>query len=125
MRLRITNETRDRILADRAEDAITFWSRLRGLMGRPTLAVGEALHIEPCNSIHMFFMRFPIDAVFLSRDRKVVKVLKAIPPWRVSGIYRGARSVLELPAGVAELSGTSEGDQLRFDPIADQARLHL
>lgn len=116
MRLRITNETRDRILADRAEDAITFWSRLKGLMGREDLKVGEGLHIEPCNSIHMFFMRFAIDAVFLSKDRKVVKVLRAIPPWRVSGIYRGARSVLELPAGVAELSGTTEGDQLRFDP---------
>ncbi len=118
MRLRVTNETRGRILAERAQEATGFWSRFRGLMGREDLPTGEGLWIDPCDSIHMFFMRFPIDVVFLARDLRVVKVVHALPPWRVTRIYRAARSVLELPAGIAEASGTTEGDQLRFDPQA-------
>lgn len=125
MRLRVTNETRGRILAERAEEATGFWSRLRGLMGREGLPTGEGLWIDPCNSIHMFFMRFPIDAVFLSKELRVVKVVHAIPPWRVTGLYRDARSVLELPAGIAEASGTTAGDQLRFEHLPIEPHQHL
>lgn len=116
MRLRVTNVTRGKLLADKAERAESFASRFVGLLGRSELPMGEGLHIDPCNSIHMFFMKFPIDAVFLDRDLKVVKILHAILPWRVSGIYSHARSVLELPAGTAKASDTQEGDVLRFDP---------
>jgi uncharacterized membrane protein (UPF0127 family) len=62
----------------------------------------------------MFFMRIPIDAAFLDRDLKVVKAVHAIAPWRVTPLYRSARSVLELPAGTLAASGTQEGDQLSF-----------
>jgi uncharacterized protein len=111
---RVTNETRGKILADRAEEATGFIDRFVGLMGRKRFELGEALHIAPCNSIHTFFMRLSIDAVFLDRDHKVVKVYGSMPPWRMSGLFFAARSVLELPAGTAAASGTSEGDQLVF-----------
>ena len=70
-----------------------------GLMGRSNLASGEGLWIEPCNSIHMFFMLFAIDVLFLDRDGKVKRVLLRLRPWRVSPIVFGARTVVELPAG--------------------------
>ena len=87
-------------------------------MGTVDFPVGKGLHIVPCNSIHTFFMRIAIDALFLDRQLKVVKVLPAMPPWRMSSIYFGAHSVLELPAGVSAASETSEGDQLVFEPPA-------
>lgn len=84
--------------------------------------MGEALHIVPCNSIHTFFMRIPIDALFLDRDGVIVKALEALPPWRVTGVYFSARSVLELPAGTVAGSGTREGDRLTFGPIGGASR---
>ena len=81
------------------EVARTSWSRFIGLMGRADLPAGRALWIEPCNSIHMFFMRFAIDVLFLDRDGVVKRVLLRLRPWRVSPIVFGARTVVELPAG--------------------------
>lgn len=114
MLLTVRNATRGTILADRAREAKTFGTRFLGLMGQRSLRAGDGLWIDPCNSIHMFFMRFPIDALFLAEDGTVVKRIDALPPWRVTSIYRKARSVLELPAGVAAASLTSEGDRLLF-----------
>lgn len=120
MALRVTNRTRGKILADRAEEARAFFVRMRGLMGRRELAIGEGLHLVPCNSIHMFFMRFAIDAVFLDKELRVVKLIPALPPWRATRVYWKAHSVLELPAGVASGAGTQEGDQLVFEQVAKQ-----
>ncbi len=120
MHLRVTNVTRGKILADRAGEARTFRARLVGLMGRKELRMGGGLHIVPCNSIHMFFMRFPIDALFLDRDGTVVRLFPALAPWRVTSLYPQAHSVLELPAGVAAASGTQEGDRLSFQPMPDE-----
>jgi hypothetical protein len=117
MRLRVNNATRDRLLADRAEQAVSFKARLVGLMGRRALPVGEGLYILPCNSIHTFFMRIPIDVAFLDGDGVILKQFMALPPWRATSIYLRARSVLELPAGVLEASGTQEGDRLTFEPV--------
>ena len=110
----VRNVSKDKVLATRAAEARSFASRFKGLMGQAELPIGHALHIVPCNSIHTFFMRIPIDAVFLDLGGKVVKVLPAMPPWRISSVYFSAHSVLELPAGVAEASGTAVGDQLEF-----------
>jgi uncharacterized membrane protein (UPF0127 family) len=112
MPLLVTNATRGKILADQAERAATFGARFKGLMGVRVLPMGQGLWIDPCNSIHTFFMRIPIDCAFLDRDLKVVKAVHAIVPWRATPPYRGARSVLELPAGTLAASGTLEGDQL-------------
>jgi uncharacterized membrane protein (UPF0127 family) len=117
MRLRVNNETRGRLLADRAERATGFVDRFMGLMGRRSLAFGEGMHIEPCNSIHTFFMRIPIDVVFLDPGGVIVKQFPALPPWRATSVYFKARSVLELPAGTLQASGTQEGDRLTFEAV--------
>ncbi len=117
MRLKVRNVTRDRILADRAARASSFRERLVGLLGRASLPVGEGLHIVPCNSIHTFFMRIPIDVAFLDPDGVIVKQFSALPPWRATSVYFHAKSVLELPAGTLLASGTREGDRLAFETL--------
>jgi uncharacterized membrane protein (UPF0127 family) len=112
---KVTNVTRGKLLADRAERALSFVDRFMGLMGRRSLAFGEGMHIAPCNSIHTFFMRIPIDVAFLDRDGLIIKQIPAMPPWRVSSVYFKAHSVLELPAGTLSASETQEGDRLTFE----------
>ncbi|MCE9666270.1 DUF192 domain-containing protein [Myxococcus stipitatus] len=118
MRWKVINETRQKPLADQAERATTFARRFKGLMGVTQLAVGQGLHIQPCNSIHTFFMRIPIDVAFLDAQGRIVKQMLALPPWRTTSVYFQARSVLELPAGVLAASGTQEGDRLSFEPAS-------
>lgn len=115
MRYRVTNLTRNTPLADQAARADSFLTRFKGLMGVAELPVGQALHIAPCNSIHTFFMKIPIDAVFLDASEQVVDICHAMPPWRMSKVYWGAKSVLELPAGTAAASQTQAGDRLSFE----------
>ena len=86
-------------------------ARLRGLLGRSDLPAGEGLLLRPAGSIHTAFMRFPIDAVFLDRADRVLKVAHELPPWRMAGC-RGARAVLELPAGEAAKQGLRAGVSL-------------
>ena len=119
MRYRVTNTTRNSRLAEDAGAADTFWARFKGLMGQTSLPLGHGLLIEPCNSVHTFFMKIDIDVVFLDSKRKVVGVAHSMVPWRMSRYYPSAKSVLELPAGVALASGTQPGDELRFEPIAN------
>jgi uncharacterized membrane protein (UPF0127 family) len=90
-----------------------MWGRFRGLMGQRRLSEGEALLIDPCNSVHTFFMRFPIDVLFLDRDDRVLKMSTEIRPFRVA-IGRGARRVLELATGRAKLAGVRVGDRIAF-----------
>jgi uncharacterized protein len=87
------------------------WLRMKGLLGRADLPQGEGILLSPASSIHMAFMRFPIDAVFLARDLTVLKVVRDLAPWRMAS-RRRAHSVLELPAGTCERSGVREGDRL-------------
>ena len=121
MRYRVTNLTRNTLLAVRALRAATFASRFKGLMGVASLPVGEGLHIEPCTGIHTFFMRLPIDAIFLDASLQIVEVCHAMAPWRMSRIYPNARSVLEIPAGVSLASRTVPGDRLAFELAAVEA----
>jgi uncharacterized membrane protein (UPF0127 family) len=87
------------------------WLRMKGLLGRADLPDGEGILLRPASSIHMAFMRFPIDAVFLGRDLTVLKVVRNLAPWRMAS-KRRAHSVLELPAGACARSGVREGDRL-------------
>ena len=87
--------------------------RMKGLLGRRELASGEGMLIRPTSSIHTFFMRFPIDAVFLSRDGEVLKVEANVGAWRAR-FCRRAHSVLELPAGEAERRAIVSGGQLEI-----------
>jgi len=114
----IENLTRGTIIADHAAVARSFLARGRGLMGRAALPPGHGLIIVPESSIHMFFMRFPIDVLFVDRQDRVIGMREALPPWHpFAGVapWRG-RYVVELPAGAIRASGTALGDQLRITP---------
>ena len=91
--------------------ADSAWLRSKGLLGRDSLGEDEGILLRPGGSIHMFFMRFPIDAVFLDRDLRVLRVAAELKPWRMAS-KRGAKSVLELPAGRCARAGVAEGDRL-------------
>ena len=99
------------IACERCRVADRMLPRMRGLLGRRRLESGEGLLLKPAPSVHTFFMRFPIDAVFLDRDGSVLKVRSNLRPWRVAGA-RGAHATLELPAGEAERTGIGRGDRL-------------
>ena len=85
-----------------------------GLLRTPQLGRGEGLWIERSPSIHMFFMRYAIDAVFVAADGRVTKIVPNLKPWRVVWWARGARDCLELPAGAVAASGTRVGDRLEL-----------
>ena len=99
------------VVCERCVVAETPLRRARGLLGRTELASGEGLLLRPASSIHTFFMRFPIDAVFLDRHLVVRKVAHRLRPWRVV-FGLGSHAVLELAAGECERSGISRGDRL-------------
>ena len=82
----------------RVEQARSFWQRFWGLMGRRRLPKGEALLLAPCNSIHMCFMRFAIDAVYLDEDYRIIKVVRYLRPWLGVSMCLGACAVLEVAA---------------------------
>jgi uncharacterized protein len=102
----------------RLDVAKSWWARARGLMGRATLPDGEGLYLPGTNSIHMLFMRFPIDCVFVgaARDdgsREVVGVRQRLSPWTgVVWWVRGAKAAVELPAGSVDRSGINVGDKV-------------
>jgi uncharacterized membrane protein (UPF0127 family) len=93
---------------------------MRGLLGRSGLARGEGLLLQPAGSIHTFFMRFPIDAVFLDADRRVLRVVADVRPWRTAAVRR-ARAVLELAAGEAARVGMEAGTVLRLEVSDERA----
>jgi uncharacterized protein len=99
------------IVCERCVLADTALARMRGLLGRRDLPSGEGVLLKPASSVHMAFMRFPIDAVFLDRDLRVVRIASDLKPWRAAG-SRGAKAVLEIPAGEAGRRGLSVGDRL-------------
>ncbi len=104
------------LVCERCEVAERGLSRMRGLLGRDGLEPGGGMLIDASPSVHMFFMRFPIDVVFLDRDRKVVRVVERLRPWRVAGARRAA-AALELPAGAAAATGVDVGDILVLEEI--------
>jgi uncharacterized protein len=112
---RVRLETAEgRLVADNVEVAASSWRRFMGLMFRADLPVGHGLALTPCNSIHMFFMRIPLDVAFLDRDGKVLRVYHGIRPWRVSRIVGGAKTAVELRAGTLRTADVEAGTVLRF-----------
>ena len=99
------------IVCERCVLADTALTRMKGLLGRRDLPNGEGILLQPASSVHMAFMRFAIDAVFLDRDLRVTKIADDLRPWRAAG-SRGAKAVLELPAGEAGRRGVRVGDRL-------------
>jgi uncharacterized membrane protein (UPF0127 family) len=114
---RILNESKATELAERARIADRFFPRMWGLLGRPGLPAGEGLVIVPCRSVHMAFMRFPIDVVFLDRQG-VVRHAMQLGPWRFSPVVPSAHLVVELPFGTLARTATAPGDVIRILPEA-------
>ena len=105
---------RGSVVCERCTLARSPLTRMRGLLGRRGLAQGEGLLLQPAGSIHTAFMRFPIDAVFLDRHQRVLRVAVGLRPWRAAGA-KHARAVLELAAGEAARVGLVAGDVLRLE----------
>jgi len=112
-KLKVTN-SQGRVLADRADIADTSPKRRTGLLKHTRLEPGEGLWIAPTEGIHTFGMKFPIDVAFLSRNKKVLKIRANMVRGRIALSLR-AHSVLELPAGTLEATGTVAGETLVFE----------
>ncbi len=110
---RVRNAAGD-VVCERCQVPRSSFARARGLLGRSGLEPGNGMLIDAAPSVHMFFMRFPIDVVFLDRDWRVVRVVHGLRPWRVAGARR-AVAALELPAGAAAEAGIEEGDVLSLE----------
>ena len=110
------NQTRDVILGQAVEVADTSEKRRTGLLKHERLEPGEGLWISPCESIHTFFMKFPIDLVYLDKKRKVRKVRHAVKPWRLS-MCLTAHSIMEFPAGTVQNTGTRPGDEILIENL--------
>jgi uncharacterized protein len=118
-RLKVTNLTRQSVLADLLEVADRGATRRKGLLGRKSLPFGEGLWIIPCESVHTFWMKFPIDLIYLDRNKKVKKVRSDVHPWRMSACL-SAHSVLELASGTVLRTQTRRGDKLEFLPADER-----
>lgn len=106
------------VVASSCVHANSVATRIQGLLGRTTLPDGEGLLIDPCNNVHTFFMKFPIDVVFLDSSNVVVRV-KELSPWRISPLVFSARRVLELPLGTARKHALAVGQRLEFEPCSN------
>jgi len=109
----LINKSTGLVVAQRVEMAISFTRRLKGLLGRSFFPPGSALMLQPCRQVHTFFMRFPIDVIFLDQRGTVLTVL-VMSPGRVSPYVSKAQMVVELPAGTAAATGITEDHELKL-----------
>ena len=113
LRLKISNLTRQAVIASSVEVADHGARRRKGLLGRDHLPAGEGLWILPCEAVHTFGMQFPIDLIYLDRNNRVRKTRSGVPPFRFSGCL-SAHSVIELASGTISETQTKPGDRLEF-----------
>lgn len=104
-------DSRGTPVCERCVVADSAAARMRGLLGETRLALGHGLMLRPARAVHTWFMRFPIDIVFLDRRLTVLETAEDVPPWRAESCRR-AGAVLELPAGTCAARGIAPGDQL-------------
>lgn len=102
------------LLAERVVLANTFFTRLRGLIGRRRLDPAEALWLRPCNGVHTWWMHYAIDVIFLDRELRIVKLVENMRPFRLTAPHRAARSVLEMSAHTISQVQLKVGDQLEI-----------
>ena len=114
----IMNLTRSASLANAATVAADPFTRFIGLLGKRSLPSGGGLLLRPCSSIHMFGMRFPIDAVYVAADNTIVKMVSHLAPWQIGLIVPQAEYIIELPAGTIATTTTCIGDQLSLEQNA-------
>ena len=114
--VKVRNVTRGVELGQKVRVASSLVERAVGLLRTPVLGPGEGLWISPCTSIHTFFMRYPIDALFLDSGGVVLSG-QTLGPWRLSGWHWKSRGVLELSAGILHQTGTQPGDHLEIKDV--------
>lgn len=113
--MRVTNSRNGNVLAEDCMVASSIVARTVGLLGRSSLPAEEGLLIRPCSGMHTFFMRFPIDVLFLDAGGRVLRAYAALRPWRATALVRGAKQALGLPAGTIPRSNTQVGDCLLIE----------
>lgn len=111
---RLRNATRGGVIAERIERANSMWARAVGLIGRRALSPGEGVWLVPCNGIHTFGMRFPLDVLILDRDGCVLRLRRNLLPNRLVLPARGGYSVVELPAGTLDPACIQSGDRMEL-----------
>ncbi|MEJ8545779.1 DUF192 domain-containing protein [Brevibacillus borstelensis] len=112
--MKITNATKSTMIAKRATCADTSVTRMRGLLGKRALPEGQALIIRPCRAVHTWFMRFPIDCLFVDRHGEIVHLIQELPPWRCTPFIKRADYVVELPPQTIRKTQTEIGDRLEI-----------
>lgn len=112
--MKIINLANNTLLSVDVLLADSFIKRLKGLLGHSLLQPGQSMLLCPANSIHTFFMSFPIDVLFVDKDNMVIKAISNIPPFRVTGIYFRSALVIELPAGIIQETKIKKGDYLQI-----------
>ena len=113
MKITVVNRSKQTLVVKHLSIARSFFRRLKGLLGTNHLPQGEGLLIQPCNSVHSFFMRYPIDVLFLDSSSVVVKVVENMTAGRVA-VARASSAVLEVPAGTVASTKSKIGDQLHI-----------
>lgn len=113
--MKLINKTKGTLLAQDVMIADNPFKRMKGLLGKKELKGAHALILKPCNSIHTFFMRFPIDVLFVDKDNKVVRAISCLVPFRITSLYFRADFAIELPAGTIQSTSSSEGDNLSIE----------
>ncbi len=110
--MRLERLSDNQVIVRELRMADNFFSRAKGLLGTKELPEGHGLLIRPCNSVHMLWMSYAIDVVFLSKAMEVVRVIPELKPWRLSPVVKGAYQVLELPEGTISRTGLVPGNKL-------------
>jgi uncharacterized membrane protein (UPF0127 family) len=113
--MKIINKTKNTVLAEEVIVADTCLKRIKGLLGRKDFRPGQALVIKSCNSIHTFFMNFPIDILFVDKHCRILKAISCLKPYRLSGVCFKANFVIELPAGTVASSSTAKDDAISIE----------
>ncbi len=113
--VKVINKRSDKVIGSKIVYANRMYTRFIGLLGRTELNINEGVFLTPCNSVHMMFMKFPIDLLFLDRKNKIIHIVENIRPWQISRIVFKAQSVLEIATGKAKEFDCQIGDQLSIE----------
>lgn len=115
--MKATNLSKRIVIVEKLQIADNFWQRLKGLIGKKEFKDGEGLYLTPCSSVHSFWMRFPIDVVYLDKESKVIYIIENMKPCQMGKVIKRAASVLELPTNTIKNSGTSINDKLLIERV--------
>lgn len=112
--LKIKNTRTNEILVERMYKADTIFTKMKGLLGRKDMSFDEGMLICGARQIHMFFMKFAIDVIFLDKNFRIIKIYRRFKPFRISGYFLKAKYVLELKSGILDEKDTQVGDVLEI-----------